>query len=205
MSVRPRHATMTSMLRSRRSLSVCLSGASVTLLVLACTTDYQKGLDDPNYGSPNALEKRKPPGPSSSPGAEITTTPPAPECAKAGGALVDGGGCQVSFKTDILEAFKAANCQQAGCHGAAAGQSPQTEPRIDPADGPATWAELSAFKGSNGKLYINPCSTDPAQSAIACSVNPTATCGVLMPPGSGLSSDTVTKIETWVKCGAPNN
>jgi hypothetical protein len=178
--------------------------AVAAAIVIACTTDYQKGLEDPRYGVPNALAGYQQPGPSSAKGGNSGGDGPGtPECVKAGGALVDGGPCTVSFKDVILPAFQAANCQTAGsCHG---GESPPNQPRIDPADGPGMWAEFAAFKLSNGKVYINPCSTDPTASTISCNVNKAASCGSVMPPGLGLSADVVGKIDTWLKCGAPNN
>jgi hypothetical protein len=164
------------------------------------------GLEDPKFGAPNALADQKQPDPTSTNKAEGGTTGSAgnvPECVKAGGTLVDAGPCTVSFKTDILGAFQAANCQTAGsCHG---GASPPNQPRIDPADGPGMWAEFANFKLRNGVVYINPCSTDPTKSTIACNSNSAAPCGAVMPPGVGLAPDIVTKIETWLKCGSPNN
>lgn len=181
--------------------------AAAALLVIACTTDYQKGVEDPRYGGPNALAGEKQPGPSSeylaeegAIGAGINAG--TPECVKAGGALIDAGTCAVSFSKDVLTTFAAANCQAAGCHG---GASPQNQPPIDPADATKTWNGFAAFTLTNGKAYINPCSLDPAVSTIACNVSSAAPCGSVMPPGIGLPADVVTKIETWVKCGAPNN
>ena len=176
------------------------------MLIAACTTDYQKGLEDPNFGAPNALAGQRQPGPSSTEasdgGGGGGGASGVPECVKAGGTLVDGGPCAVSFKT-ILAAFKAANCQTAGsCHG---GTTPPNEPRIDPDDPAGMWAEFASFKLSNGGLYINPCSTDPAQSTIGCNVNNAAPCGAVMPPGVGLPANVVADIDTWLKCGAPNN
>lgn len=175
-------------------------GAAVAALA-ACTTDYQKGLEDPRYGGPNALAGQEQPGPSSqtSGGSSATKTP---ECVAAGGKLLDAGTCTVSFKTDILAAFRAANCQTTGsCHG---GASPPNLPRIEP-DDPNMWAEFAAFKLTNGTPYTNPCSTDKTKASIACNVNKAAPCGSVMPPGIGLSADVVTKIETWLACGSPNN
>jgi hypothetical protein len=189
----------------RVHLTAVVAAASVgLLLVAACTTDYQKGVEDPNFGAPNALAGQKQPGPSSDTSTDGGGTGAAgtPECVKAGGALIDGGPCAVSFKT-ILAAFKAASCQTAGsCHG---GATPPNQPRIDPDDATGMWAEFASFKLSNGKPYINPCSTDPAQSTIGCNVNATAPCGSVMPPGLGLAANVVADIDTWLKCGAPNN
>jgi len=167
-----------------------------------CTTDYQLGLEDPKFGAPNALAGQKQPGPSSQSGADGTPAGGTPECVKSGGALLDGGVCAVSFKTDILTAFQTANCQTTSCHG---GASPPNQPRIDPADAPGMWAEFAAFKISNGIPYINPCSIDPTKSSMGCNVNTAAPCGSLMPPALGLPPDVVTKIDTWLKCGSPNN
>ncbi len=191
----------------RASLPFCLCAASAALVLFAaCTTDYQKGLEDPKYGNPNALAGQKQPGPSSevaSDGGDSTgTTGSTPECVKAGGALVDGGGaCAVSFKT-ILAAFKDASCQTVSCHG---GATPPNQPRINPDDPAGMWAEFAAFKLSNGKLYINPCSTDPTESSMACNVDNAAPCGAVMPPGVGLPANVVADIQTWLTCGAPNN
>jgi hypothetical protein len=195
-------------LARRLSTFACVSAGGLALIA-ACTTDYQKGTEDPNFGAPNALAGQKQPGPTSantsdgggSGGGGGATN--VPECVKSGGALVDGGACTVSFKTDILAAFGVANCQTAGsCHG---GATPPNQPRIDPGDGPGMWNEFASFKLSTGKPYINPCSTDPAQSTIACNVNLAAPCGTVMPPAIGLPADIVAKIDTWLKCGSPNN
>jgi hypothetical protein len=184
-----------------------LSGA---LAVAACTTDYQKGLEDPNFGAPNALAGQRQPGPStdskttgdggssSGGGADIA-------CVKAGGAvLADGGPCAVSFKTDVLGALGSAtpSCTQTTCHG---GVNPANLPRIEPSDAPAMWNEFAAFKLTDGKPYINPCSADATQSGLACNVAATAGCGVHMPIGGQMPPDVVTKLETWLKCGSPNN
>lgn len=186
-------------------------GASVGVVVLAagfvaaCMTDYQKGLDDPRYGSPNALDKQTQPGPSSealSDRDDPGGSEDGPLCVRNGGTLVEGGDCEVSFSQDVLTAFGNSGCHQAPCHG---GLNPQNLPRIDPGEPDAMWKEFGSFTLSNGKPYINPCSTDPAESTIACNVSATGTCGTMMPQGIGLPADVVTMIETWLACGAPNN
>lgn len=198
--LRPRHPRRFGSLLSRAVPAVV-----GVLVFVACTTDYQKGVDDPNFGAPNALAGGKQPGASSEITAEAGGGGPSggPACVTAGGTLVDGGACAISFKTNILPAFKTANCQTAGsCHG---GTNPPNQPRIDPDDPAGMWTEFSNFKLSNGKPYINPCSTDPAQSTIACNCNQAAPCGSVMPPGTGLPANVVADIETWLKCGSPNN
>lgn len=204
--IAPRHVRINAMSRSR-ALRAPAGAVLAAAFVVACMTDYQKGLDDPRYGSPNALDKQTPPGPSTEalsdrdePGGDDDDQP---LCVKNGGTLLEGNpDCEVSFAQDILSAFGNAGCHQSACHG---GATPFNLPPIDPGDPGAMWKGFSSFALSNGKPYINPCSTDPVESTIACNVSATGTCGVLMPQGSGLSDDVVTMIETWLKCGAPNN
>jgi hypothetical protein len=190
-----------------RAQSCVVAGAFGLIVVAACTTDYQKGLDDPNFGPPNALAGQTQPGPTSdlvSGDGGGTGTTSQPLCVRNGGSLIaDSGTCAVSFKS-ILAAFKTASCQTEGsCHG---GASPPNSPRINPDDPNGMWAEFSAFKLSNGKMYVNPCSTDPTQSTIGCNVNGSAPCGTrAMPTDLGLPANVIADIDTWLACGAPNN
>ena len=48
---------------------------------------------------------------------------------------------------------------------------------------------------------------DPDASTIGCNVNATTPCGTLMPYQStaGLKANVLADIDTWLKCGAPNN
>jgi hypothetical protein len=180
------------------------------LVVAACTTDYQQGKGDPSFGGPNALAGQRPPGATSDVTDDAGTgtsgaVGSTPKCVVAGGAVVDAGVCAVSFKTDILGAFGLANCATANCHG---GAVPRNEPRIEPSDGPAMWQEFQAFTLSTGKPYINPCSIDDTTSTIGCNLiaeGQPGACGVHMPSGAQLPADAVTKINTWLKCGSPNN
>jgi hypothetical protein len=191
-------------------LPIAVSAALAAAFASACTTDYQKGLDDVLYGPPNALSNTKTPGGSTDFFTEdggVATTPgsgPSVLCVKNGGALADGGACAVSFKTDVLAILGTAGCASSSdCHG---GANPKYQPRIEPSDGPTTWATLAAFQLSDGKPYINPCSKDKAQAALACNLSATGTCGTKMPLGGGqVSPADVTKIEAWLACGSPNN
>lgn len=182
-------------------------------VIAACTTDYQKGLDDPNYGAPNALAGQQPPpasqqlgaveGTSSSSGG-ATTTAAEPLCQSTGGALIDGGACSTSFATAVLPALVAGGCDAVGCHG---GPSPANQPKIDGKDPLATYTAFAQYKATNGKPYIDPCSIDPNDSVIAFNIDPAAPAaskGTEMPPSAGLAA-AVTTVTTWVKCGAPNN
>lgn len=184
--------------------------ASGVIVIGACTTDYQQGKGDPSYGGPNALAGQRPPGATiDSAGDGGTTTGTVvgskPRCVNAGGSLADGGTCTVTFSKDVLGAFGTAGCSNPSCHG---GVVPRNEPRIEPSDPAAMWQEFQALTISNGKPYINPCTTDDKQSMIACNLYASTTpgaCGVHMPTTGQLAPDVITKIETWLKCGAPSN
>ena len=195
-------------MRFRPSLiaAFCLSGG--ILAVAACTTDYQQGKGDPNYGGPNALAGQRPPGATidveAEAGADPTQVGAKPKCVAAGGTEADAGMCAVSLAKDVLAIFGNAGCSSPTCHG---GLTPLNLPRIEPSDGPGMWQEFQAFTLSNGKPYINPCSTDPTQSTMSCNLaaGPPTLCGTHMPQGSQIAPADITKIETWLKCGAPNN
>ena len=171
-----------------------LSTWAVAAWACACTTDYQKGLDDPRFGSPNALEKEVQPG----------TDAGTIVCVASGGALVDGSTCAVSFERDVLPALFRSTCGDTACHG---GVAPQNAPRIDPRDPDAMWSAFSRFKMSAGNLpYINPCSTDKTKAGIACNLHATQPCGVKMPYGGPqMDQSDLDKIELWLQCGSPNN
>lgn len=176
--------------------------SGLALLAIACTTDYQLGKDDPLFGDPNALANQRPPGASNDTSTKGGTGV-GPACVRAGGMLAPMTMCNVSLKDGVLSEFGKAGCASTACHG---GTTPLYEPRIEPGDGPAMWEEWQKFTLSNGKPYTNPCSTQVGDSTIACNVNGTAPCGSLMPKGmTGLPPNIVQLVETWVKCGAPNN
>jgi hypothetical protein len=209
------------MLRTRstrfRSLAASAVGlASLAAIAVACTTDYQKGLEDPNFGAPNALAGQKQPGSTSDyttgttggdgdGGGSSSGGAVQPTCVQAGGTLLaDAGPCAVSFKTDILGAFGTAapTCaSSATCHG---GQNPSNQPRIDPGDPAGSYKEFSTFKMSTGLPYINPCSTDETKAGIACNLAATA-CGSHMPIGGQIDPTVLQKFTDWLKCGSPNN
>jgi hypothetical protein len=186
------------MLRSRPHPFLAGAAIAASIIVLAaCVTDYQKGLDDPRYGPPNGLLRQD---------QAEAGAPSAPACVTAGQSLAvaEGGTCAVTFKS-ILATFKTVNCNATpGCHG---GPNPTAQPLIDTDDPDGTWRTLANYViQSSGKPYINPCSTDPASSSITCNLNKDAPCGNVMPNGSTVyPPDGRTAIETWLKCGAPNN
>lgn len=195
-------------MRFRPSLLLAVLVSGGVLLIGACTTDYQQGKGDPAFGGPNALAGQRPPGATTDvldeAGAAGTSGGPVGSKTKCG-TPVGGGACAVTFSKDVLGAFGLANCATANCHG---GAVPRNEPRIEPSEAAGMWQEFQAFTISTGKAYINPCSTDPTQSAMGCNVlaDPSS-CGggVHMPSGAQLPAGAIDKINTWLKCGAPNN
>ncbi len=125
--------------------------------------------------------------------------------------ICDGGVplCTVHWSADIFPKMMSTGawkCANASCHGGV------TPPRMTD-DAMATYAALTSFNGtdSTGKYYIVPCNTDTTVSQIECSLSATGTCGHLMPltanpPGATpLSPADLQLIDSWVKCGAPNN
>jgi hypothetical protein len=195
---------MASTTRTLLVLAGAIGGAVAVLT--ACITDYQKGLDDPSYGDPNALAGQRQPGPSSeNVGGEGGASGGVSSvvCVANGETLIDGGACDVSFLTDVLGAFGRSNCASTpSCH---QGVSPANLPRIEPSDGPGMWAEFAGFKMSDGKPYINPCSTDKAAAGIACNLYETGGCGVHMPQGGQMPPEDIELIDRWLECGSPNN
>lgn len=203
-----RSGMLTSM--RRVALASAVVASAVALVAVACTTDYQKGLDDPNFGDPNALAGQKQPGATT----EVASVPSGEGgtaggstivCVASGGALIDGGPCTVSFKNDVLPALGRSTCTQTSCHG---GATPPTPPRIEPSDAPAMWQLFASFKMNTGNLpYINPCDKDKAKSGIACNLYAVGACGVQMPLGGTPATPQadIDKIEQWLACGSPNN
>ena len=120
-----------------------------------------------------------------------------------------GTDCTVKFSTDIfpnMAATAAWQCaSEMGCHG---GKNPASQPVIT-TDPKTTWENFRQFANIDStRPYINPCSTDPATSTFLCNViQGTGSCGKPMPltPGAPVDVQARATIETWIKCGAPNN
>ncbi|MFO0736993.1 MAG: hypothetical protein U0270_13990 [Labilithrix sp.] len=175
---------------------------------LACTTDYQQGLDDPKYAGPNALADQQPPGGSTEQtaggggGTSGATATDTPACVTKGGTVIPPEQCAVTFAS-ILAGFQAASCTSASCHG-----NGNPAPLIS-ADKNATYTALTKFVGTTAKPYVNPCSKDLTASSIAQNIDPAAPTGergTLMPPSVGVKDATLlANVKTWVACGAPNN
>ena len=188
--------------------AVSLAGGS------ACTTEYQRGVEDQNFGAPNALAGQTAPGKTSENQQAADGGGGGggqPVCVAAGKNLAYKAGdpCTVSMKNDIIPVlFKV--CSSPSCHG---GTSPPSKPRIDPNAVNEMWDlwqkhTVKPNPTAAPKPYIDPCSKNPDDSTIACNVNadPAKKCGTLMPTGAtGLPTADIAKIEDWLKCGAPNN
>jgi hypothetical protein len=130
-----------------------------------------------------------------------------------GAGPLDGGACAVSWKNTIYPKYMSAagtwKCADANCHGPGSAQLP---PISD--DPLKAYLTLATTKGSGltsfaTKVYINPCSTDPAQAALSC--NLLGSCTPIMPvTGGSVSSAGATAaenadVDTWLKCGSPFN
>ncbi len=185
---------------------------AASVIGVGCTTEYQRGVEDQNFGAPNALAGQTAPGKSSENqqsdgGGGGGGTP---LCVQAGKELAYKQGdppCPVSLKNEIIPViFK--NCSTPSCHG---GTSPPSKPRIDPNAANEMWDlwqkhTVKPTPTDPPKPYIDPCSKVPADSTIACNVNAAAKCGTLMPVGAtGLPTADIKKIEDWLACGAPDN
>jgi hypothetical protein len=192
----------------RVGLATVLAASFAAILTFACMTDYQRGVDDPNFGGPNALAGQKQPGASSEvlPTGEGGSGANAPVCVTNGGTLIaDAGSCTVTFSKDVLPALTGGTCASPVCHG---GDSPPNPPRIDPkATTAEMYATFAAFKMSAGNVpYINPCDKDKTKSGIACNLYAVGTCGVKMPQGGPqMDQAVIDKIDAWLQCGSPNN
>jgi hypothetical protein len=127
-------------------------------------------------------------------------TPPASTDAGCANVGSDGGACPVSFKTDLMPIFKANSCTLTSCHNGTYG------PKMTDGQPEETWANLAAKVNSTlNKPYIKPCVTDPAASYIVDNLKRTPQGGQAMPQSTNMSDPDIAKVETWVKCGAPNN
>jgi hypothetical protein len=87
------------------------------------------------------------------------------------------------------------------CHG---GTNP---PTIVDGNAATTYTNMSVYN-INGKPLFKTGDTNPSDSTIECDLGiQTPVCGIAqMPEAPGaLSGANLTTIDTWVKCGAPNN
>ncbi len=184
-------------------------GLTIVPMVLAGAGVFAAcgGEVDTQYGPPGGLRGAHLPDPT---GTGTGTTPPAD-----GGAPPSDGGmggdvvamnCMVSFKTQVFPMMQTAGtwkCSSSTCHGGA------TPPAISPTDATAAYNSLKAYI-INGKAYFNSASMDPLQSTFECNLKGTCGAGQMPIPGGAVgavaaTTAELTTVDTWVKCGAPNN
>src|SRR5579883_453894 len=130
------------------------------------------------------------------------------------GPPADGGSgdaaaraCSVSWSSQIFPSMGATGkwkCADSNCHGGF------QSPRIT-TDAGATYTTLAAYtltQGPQHVAYIVPGNTDPTKSGIECNMSGSS-CGPQMPITTGGASlptqQDIQTIDTWVRCGAPNN
>lgn len=180
-----------------------------------------------SYGPPDGLVGRAAPqvtasatatgtATSTATGTATGTTPPAGDSgmpAPAGDSGTTTGtdsgtstmGCSVSWATDVfpmLESTGSGACGSGACHANGAQQ-----PTVLDGNAAGTYNTFKNYTLINAVGYITPGNTNPANSSIDCDLV-TGLCGAnpmpLAPTGS-LSQTQKTTIDTWVKCGAPEN
>ena len=169
------------------------------LAMAACTAG-----DDflPAYGVANGLLNK-------SPAAATATNDDGGGGVTGGGCTIDSGTCAVSFSKDIEPMFSTQSvwgCTNMNCHGGTI-QAPQIT-GVAAAD----YASLTAYSMNFYRPYINPCSTDPAESSISCNIRTSGgSCDgmsempVLQYGNSAPTAAQLTTLTNWLKCGAPNN
>jgi hypothetical protein len=202
--------------------ALLLSSACGVGAMSACLTYVPP--DEPNYGPPSGLQGRQSELPSaSSSGASGSSSGAATGsssgtgagsssgtgtssgtqylCEQQGGELVDAGTCSVSFTTDLypkMEASGAWTCASASCHATVA--------PVLSGSAQDYYTTLANYEATtSAPPYVNPCSTNPADSQFACNVATTGTCGSQMPLGAPLATAGQQSVATWVACGAPFN
>lgn len=167
---------------------ICASSLVAIVIVAACGGE----VEGTKYGPPGGLSGKFLPG--EGPGGG---TDPAP--------TGDAGGdpnCAVKFATALFPKMVGApwSCNAgSSCHGAGGSQP------LVLADAAGTWNNFRNYKmKGSGKPYIAPGNVDPAASGMLCNMKGEAGCGNKMPPAGAAAND-IADVETWLKCGSPNN
>jgi hypothetical protein len=172
------------------------------LLAIAAGPSGCSSDDSTHYGPPGGLLGKMLPLPASggSDGGSASFD-------AGGGALADGGSCAVSWTTQIAPGMAPGGkwkCADSTCHGGLQGPKMTADPA-------ATYASLASYTTQFAPRmlrYIDPGNTDPAASGIECNLSG-ATCGNQMPltfnGAQPLSSQELADLDTWIRCGAPEN
>ncbi len=169
--------------------------------VAACSSG-----DGTHYGPPGGLTGKVLPMPSMS--AEPVDSGGSSSVSSGSGSSADTGSpCAVSWANDLFPSMTASGkwrCADSSCHGGF--QAP-----VMNSDSHATYAALAGrmMLFAPQKIpYVLPGSTDPTASGIECNLSGTS-CGNQMPITSGgaqaASAADLAKIDTWVRCGSPEN
>ncbi len=169
------------------------------------------------YGPPGGLSGKSLPQPTHSAGGGASSEAGAPS---EGGVVGDGGpadgaglpqseasSCSVSWSRQIFANMAAAGrwkCGDSSCHGGV--QSPKVT--SDPATTYSSFVAFIMTPPAPALPFVLPGSADPSRSGIECNLS-SAACGPEMPltqvGAQPLTKADVAMLDTWVKCGAPNN
>ena len=180
------------------SLSVSRACAFAVVAFAIVLGAYGCSDDGPHYGPPDGLTGKQIPQPTF---ADASARP------TDAGPIIDAGPCAVSWSTDIfpnMMSTGAWRCAQSSCHGGFQAPKMSDDPAV-------TYAALTGYTmvpPAPSIPYVLPGNTDPTASGIECNLSG-STCGQQMPltqnGASHLTSDEIAKLDTWVKCGAPEN
>ncbi|MFO0675583.1 MAG: hypothetical protein U0169_03555 [Polyangiaceae bacterium] len=194
---------MTNARTVRKIVTVSLASAAAWAFVLACTTVVET-----NYGDPTALRSDNLPGEG---GLVITSACEAGLPAdivqknrEAGAAEAGAVACNVQFARDLYPRIMPDGgwrCAASACHGGANGPAPKI-------DTTTPESVLTALRGSDpigGIPYLPAGNRDPAKASMYCNLARSCDQVPAMPPSPPLVPSEVCALETWIKCGAPQN
>jgi hypothetical protein len=199
--------------RLSRRVGVARVLACACSVLGACALLGACGVEETKYVGPEALRGKEPPPPSVPITGAGVPEGGAPGALCNGAGPVDGGPCAKSWKTDIYEPLikGAWKCTNEICHLEGNENQAAYQPAMSDKDATRAWNQLVAYSVTS-KRYVDPCTTDPAVSAITCNLVSPA-CGLAQMPYTGLGLQGVTNatpdqlavVATWLQCGAPNN
>lgn len=152
--------------------------------------------DGPHYGPPDGLTGKQLPQPTFGSSTPDASTP-----------HIDAGPCSVSWSTQIfpnMMSTGAWKCASSSCHGGFQAPKMSDDPNV-------TYDALVAYTmvpPAPALPYVLPGETDPSKSGIECNLSG-GSCSQQMPltqnGATHLSSSDLATLDTWVKCGAPDN
>lgn len=149
-----------------------------------------------HYGPPDGLTGKLIPEPTFAKGGAPDAGPP-----------IDAGPCSVSWSSQIFPSMMSTGkwkCAQSSCHGGL--QAPKMSD--DPGTSYASLVSYVLPAPAPALPYLLPGETNPAKSGIECNLSGT-TCDSRMPLTQNgatiLDANDIATLDTWVKCGAPDN